>query len=156
LWSAFASEIPVAVERGSDYLNWRFVENPLGPYAIYEFHEDDRLQGYVVFRVANKHGGRIGYIMELIYETDRPQVGKHLLRYALQEMAADGAELALAWCLRHSPNRRAYRNAGFLRFPERFRPIELHFGARRLAYSGPISITDRQGWYISYADSDTV
>lgn len=47
----------------------------------------------------------------------------------------------------------------FVPFPERFRPIELHFGARGFGSYGSqasAALHQRSNWYIRYLDSDTV
>ena len=74
----------------------------------------------------------------------------------IAEMARAGADVALAWCLSHSPNVSCYYRTGFVPFPERFRPIELHFGARAFDKSVEQVVGDRRSWYLSYLDSDTV
>jgi hypothetical protein len=71
-------------------------------------------------------------------------------------MAADGADMALAWCFSHSPNARAYAKVGFVPLPERLRPIELHVGVRVLDESLFDVLTNQENWYLSYCDSDTV
>jgi len=35
--------------RSADYLNWRFVDNPIGNYQVYEFVEKNETVGYCVF-----------------------------------------------------------------------------------------------------------
>ena len=36
-------------ERSADYLNWRFIENPVAKYFAFEFFEDDESVGYCVY-----------------------------------------------------------------------------------------------------------
>lgn len=155
LWEAFASDVDVAVERDHRYLAWRFDANPIGRYKTIGLYERGELLAYTVFRVAKKHGGVVGYVMELLHRSGHWRDGRVALRQALVEMARAGADVALGWCLEHSPNRHAYRAEGFLTFPESLRPIELHFGARHLR-AGRTAICNRRSWYLSYCDSDTV
>ena len=81
---------------------------------------------------------------------------RYRLRGALERMATDRADAVLAWSFGHSPNAKAYRQAGFVPLPERLRPIELHVGVRPLDDSLAGVLSERQNWYISYCDSDTV
>ena len=104
----------------------------------------------------DKHGGRVGYILELLYDPGLHVAGAALLANALARMASDGADAVLAWCFGHSPNARAFRKTGFLPLPSRLRPIELHVGVRVLDESLSELLTDRRSWYMSYCDSDTV
>jgi hypothetical protein len=146
-WRRFSRGIGCAVERDADFLNWRTTAHPTERYAILRAPDG----AFTITNVADKHGARIGYLMEAIGEE---ATLSRLIAEGLVRMRADGAELAFAWCLPWSPNYRAYRRAGFYPFPPRLRPIELSFGARALRSSSP-AVTNPRDWYISYLDSDT-
>lgn len=154
LWDAFATDTAVAVRRDATYLNWRF-SKPGERYKTLALYRAGRLDGFVTFTVKDKHGGRVGYLLELLYRPGAEGAGQVLLAAATRELADDGAEVLLAWCLEHSPNRPTYRRAGFWDLPERLRPIALHFGVRRLAGQAG-ALGNRRNWYLSYCDSDTV
>ena len=155
LWKGFAKGVAVAVERSSAYLRWRLAK-PGEPYRCIGVYESGRLVAFCAFLTLDKHGGRVGYIVELLHELGRQDTGAALLGECLRRMASDGAEAVLAWSFRHSPNAKAYARAGFLPLPEKLRPIELHFGVRPLDESLTGTLGDRRNWYISYCDSDTV
>lgn len=155
LWRRFAEDRVVGVERDAGFLSWRFRAPFRGGYAVYGLMRRGELEGYVVFRLADKHGGRIGYVMELIH-VGPPAHGVALLRYALSELVAGGAEVVLAWSLPHAANHGCYRRCGFLPLPQALRPIELHFGARTFADVSALAVGNRANWYLSYVDSDTV
>lgn len=156
VWERFSSTTTLAVERDADYLNWRFGRKPQESYRILGLYDAGKLVAFVVFCVKEKHGGKVGYVMELLHEPDAAGAAGQLMRAALAEMARGGADVALAWSLEHSPNHGAFRKSGFLPLPEMLRPIELHFGVRRLAAPENVAVGNRGNWYISYADSDTV
>lgn len=156
LWDRFAVSIPVAVRRDARYLTWRLLKKPGERYPSVGLYEDGALRGFVSWVAKDKHGGRTGYVMELIYEPGRPEIGEALLGHALAEMARGGVEVVLAWNFDHSPNNEAYRSQRFWVLPERLRPVELHFGARSLAAPPGANICNRRNWYLSYLDSDTV
>ena len=148
LWREFSASIPCAVRRDAAFLNWRIAEHPSERYTSLRSRDGS----LVIYKVVPKHGGTIGYLMEAIGPSGDLAA---LIREAMLRMRADGAEIAFAWCLPHSPNYRAHRKAGFCPFPERLRSIVINFGARALA--GPAATIERRdGWYISYLDSDTV
>jgi hypothetical protein len=155
LWDRFASNVAVAVDRNSEYLRWR-LSKPGERYECLGVFEATRLIAFCAYTTAVKHGGRIGYVIELLHDPGRDSAGAALLVESLRRMAADGAEAVLAWCFGHSPNASAHRRAGFLPLPERLRPIELHIGVRPLDESLKPVLSDRRNWYISYCDSDTV
>jgi hypothetical protein len=155
LWERFASGVMVAVDRTPQYLRWR-LGKPGERYECLGVFEGAQLVAFCAYTTVDKHGGRIGYVIELLHDPGRHEVGAALLVECLRRMASDGADAVLAWAFRHSPNARAYSKAGFWPLPERLRPIELHVGVRPLDESLTEALTDRRNWYVSYCDSDTV
>lgn len=154
IWEDFAGEATVAVERDARYLNWRVLEKPGVEYRALELRVGGRLVAHGAYTVVDKHGGRIGYVLDVLHRRRDVLFGQRLLAEMLRRMQKDGAELALAWSLPHSPNFPAYASSGFVPLPERFRFIELHAGARGFDATLPLERRDR--WYLSYCDSDTV
>jgi hypothetical protein len=118
--------------------------------------ERDRMTALVSHCVKDKHGGRIGYVMEALYRPGSRGAVRTLISRALGDMARRGADVALAWCMPHSPSYSALLQSGFVPFPERYRPLELHAGVRAFDPGLASTILDRKGWYLSYLDSDTV
>lgn len=155
LWKRFASDVAVAVERSPEYLRWRLAK-PGERYECLGVFDGAQLVAFCAYTTVDKHGGRIGYVIELLHEPGDHQTGAALLMESLRRMAADGADAVLAWAFGHSPNAKAYSKAGFVSLPERLRPIELHLGVRPLDESMTELLRDRRSWYISYCDSDTV
>lgn len=152
LWEAFKATFTTGLVRDSRYLNWRFSDNPRFRYRVLEARDSrQRLAGFCVFRIAEKHGGTIAYIMELM-ERPGSGAGRALIGAALEEFRAAGADASLAWCFDHSFSYRSYQMHGYLPLATRLRPIELHFGVRFFC-DEPV---ERKDWYISYSDSDTV
>lgn len=155
LWREFSSVIDVAVVRDSRYLGWR-LGKPGEKYQLLGLEERRTLRAFCAYTTIDKHGGRLGYVLELMHRPGELDFAVAALSEALRRMAADRADAALAWCFAHSPNARAYSRAGFLRLPERLRPIELHVGVRALDPTLEDLLARRESWYISYCDSDTV
>jgi GNAT superfamily N-acetyltransferase len=158
LWTAFhGGKIGLAVDRDADYFNWRISDKPDEAYQTLAVErKDGTLEALCTFAVKDKHGGRIGYIMELLHLPGATLAGSLLLARAVAEVARQKADAILAWCFRHSPNFTSYAANGFVTLPPRLRPIELHFGARAFAPALAASVGDRRSWYVSYLDSDTV
>jgi hypothetical protein len=157
IWSNFSKNIKVVVQRDKKYLDWRYVSKPSENYKIAHCYDHKNTYlGYVVYAVKGKHGGKIAYIMELVYDLEVPKSGDALLKYAVHEIKNEKADCILSWCFAHSPNFSNFKKAFFLTMPEKFRPIELHFGARCFNDSLKDVINTRANWYLSYSDSDTV
>lgn len=160
LWERFCVNVGVAVERDAAYLKWRIYDKPGESYRtfIYEDGERDAIRAMCIFTVKDKHGGRIGYVMELLH--DRTFAGmraaSHLLGLAVREMSDDGADSVLAWSMAHTASFPILARHAFLPLPERLRPIELHLGVRAFDDAIAPVVQDRAKWYLSYLDSDTV
>jgi hypothetical protein len=156
LWERFSAGIGVAVQRDAAFLRWRFADKPGERYEVRVLRRAGRMEGLVVWTLKSKHGGSIGYLMELMHDPARPDDGRALLSAAVRDMAAGGADAVLAWSLPHAPNHAVYRGGGFLPMPERLRPIQLNFGVRALDPALQPLVQDLGSWYLSYSDSDTV
>ncbi|WP_456377111.1 GNAT family N-acetyltransferase [Lutibacter sp.] len=157
IWAKFSKDIKVAIVRDKRYLEWRYNQKPNEDYKIAHCYNSDKTYlGYVVFVVKEKHGGKIGYIMELIYNLENPKAGNQLMKYAIDKIKKQDADCILSWCLEHSPNHKIFKKQIFLKMPEKLRPIELHFGALTFKENLANILYKRKNWYISYSDSDTV
>ncbi len=156
LWLKFSKDINVAVNRDKQYLDWRYVDKPNEGYIIRHIYKNDDYLGYVVFCIKEKHGGKVAYIMELIYDLDNQKVGEELIKNAVNEIINQGADCILSWCLDHSPNFKIFKKYGFYNMPEKLKPIELHFGACTFEDTLRPVVRKRENWYLSYSDSDTV
>lgn len=138
------------VVRDRDYLNWRLFRCPSATYRTVALKSRE-VTAFVSTHLTEKHGGRIGYVMEAMGDKEL----ESLLRSELGYLRENGAEVVLAWCFPWSPNYSAYRAVGFYPLPDRFRPTEIHFGARAYSARGATAL-DARSWYLSYLDSDTV
>lgn len=155
LWQSFSSDINIAIIRDSKYLNWRYINKPNEDYKIAALYEGNLLRGFVVYCFKQKHGGKIGYIMELITDLSSSQLAKSLLNYANNDLIGSGCEVVLAWCFDFSPNSVAFKKSGYFPLPSKLRPIELHFGYSNFSCNDSV-MAKRENWYLSYSDSDTV
>ena len=146
-WRRFSRSLGCAVDRTADWLDWRLVDHPTERYTILKSPDGS----WVATTVTDKHGGRVGYLMEAIGEE---ATLADLIATAIRRMADEGAEVVFAWSFPWSPNHRAHRRGGLFPLPARVRPIHLNFGGRVLGPdTPPIASAD---WYVSYLDSDTV
>jgi GNAT superfamily N-acetyltransferase len=155
LWDSFSQQVRTAVVRDRRYLSWR-LRRPGGGYKLLAFRRAGELRGLAITTCKDKHGGRVGYLMELLHVPDDHRAGEILLSAAVDDLAQSGADVVLSWCLEHSPNRTTYRRCGFRTLPPAVWPVELHFGVRGLAAPPAAALGNRRNWYLSYLDSDTV
>jgi ribosomal protein S18 acetylase RimI-like enzyme len=154
LWQRFSPTITAGVWRDAAYLNWR-LRRPSASYRTLALYDAGRLAGFVVFSSDGHGEGTHGHIVELMFDPSQPAWGQTLLRAAIHELVRDGVDVALCWNLPGSPNHGTFLRSGFFRVPERFWPIELHFGWRSLTSTASSALVSRRGWYVSYLDNDT-
>lgn len=151
LWDSVAPPVGVGRVRDRAFLNHRLFNAPQAEQYRVVASTDQTAPSIVATREAEKHGGRIAYVMEALGGSSL----EPLVMSELGRLASRGVELALAWSFPWSPNYRTLRKAGFIPLPERLRPIHIWFGSR--PKSGLAASADQQGqWYLSYLDSDTV
>ena len=156
LWENVSKGIIVCVNRNSEYMNWRYIRKPDGNYYNYGIYENNALVGIIVFTIKNKHGGRVGYLMEQLFFAEKAWLGKKLLKFANKLIKKEKADVILAWALKSHFSHKAYLNCGYFFFPEKLRPQKLYFGVKALDPLSKDVILDKGNWYISYSDSDTV
>lgn len=157
IWDVFSKNIKVTVNRDLDYLNWRYIQKPNEKYQITHCYDNfNNYKGFIVFVVKEKHNGKIGYIMEMIYDINNQEVGEQLLSFAVESIKKEKADCILSWSFEHSPSYSSYKKHFFINMPEKLRPIELHFGVRSFDSKFDELIGNRLNWYLSYSDSDTV
>lgn len=155
LWRKFSEKISVSIWRDSEYMEWRYREKPEREYFCISVKKDGVLLGVLVYFMANKHNGRIGYIMDVIFDPDFPQAGKLLVSEAVLAMSDLGADVVLAWSSPSFRSHVCYSASLFFSMPRSIQPIKLFFGYRPNLASKPVDIAPSD-FYISYADSDTV
>lgn len=156
LWSEFSLGLNVARIRDHEFLDARYQRHPRATYHYRIMEEAGELLGLVIYCAEEKHGGKVGYLMEMMCRPGRADVARGLLADAMADLNSFGCDGVLAWCFNHSPNYREYLRQLFIPLPVSLRPIEMHFAFRPLQASAPSVLDDRAGWYLSYSDSDTV
>jgi hypothetical protein len=156
LWRAFARNIRVCVNRSAGYMNWRILDHPHRKYKGVAAYRRGDLVAEVVWSVEAKHGGKIGYIVELLHHPDDAAAGCAVLSKALMELEKAKCDVSIAWNLTSSPNAASFSALGFFSLPTAMRPVNLHWGVRSFNEEVRDAVTERRNWYISYTDSDTV
>jgi hypothetical protein len=122
----------------------------------YRLFKNGSLEAVIIFTLKNKHDGRIGYLMEILYAPGSEREGLQLLKFGSKILKRNKADLTLAWCLPHSYNYNCHKKAGFYNFPEKFRPLKLSMIVKKLNTSHEEEIYNVKNWFFSYSDSDTV
>lgn len=157
LWDEFKKRINIGINRSASFMKWRLEDKPGFTYEnIASYDESGNMVAICFFSIQKKHGGNIAYIMDMIFLPGFEKSAENVLAAVNKKITQYNCDAILAWCFEHSFNYKIYKNSGYFDFPEKFRPIELHFGARSFILKNKEVIDKRASWYISYIDSDTV
>lgn len=158
LWSSVADRYDVAVSRTTDYLNWRYFQNPEQRYLVAAFEEHDELLGYLILATREKERAIAGYLVDIVGTHTR--VIESLLNFALNYLSRVGAVVAFAWAPSDTDYLTAFRRAGF--FPVELGkkiPARLGYSVMALATSSSASrlvANPSTKWHFSMGDSDWV
>ncbi|MEO6671546.1 MAG: GNAT family N-acetyltransferase [Ferruginibacter sp.] len=155
IWKLASKQIHICVDRSAAYLNWRYVDKPGEHYYRYGIYSNNKLSGIVVFSIKNKHGGLVAYVMELVFDPAKINLGKQLLKFANGLCKKNKVDVVLAWSIPGCFNYAAYKGSGYYNLPEKLRPQKLYLGARSFDESLAPMLSNIKNWYISYSDSDT-
>ncbi|MEP1094465.1 MAG: GNAT family N-acetyltransferase [Cyclobacteriaceae bacterium] len=156
LWNKFRQDINISVDRNQEYLYWRYIKKPRENYIIKGLFLQGVLEALIIYAVKEKHDGRIGYIMEFIYNPKKEQEALELMKYARNELLQSRIDVCLAWVFDHSISYPLFKKLSFFKLPKSLRPIQLHFGYKNLNLDAKADPGDSKNWYLSYSDSDTV
>ena len=144
------------VIRSYEYLRWR-LSRPGSSYRMFEIREKNgELLAFGVYELLIKHGCALGYVIDIIVNRNSASTGRLLLRHMVKEMKHRGADLVFAWSMPGSFSRAMYSRNGFIPFPSRIRPLELHLGYKTFGNLDSGFLKDRADFGFSYLDSDTV
>jgi hypothetical protein len=156
LFARSISDNYTGVIRDYEYLRWR-LQRPGATYQLFEYRDGSgKLIVFAVYELVMKHGCCLGYLMEIMVDRNHEDEGKQLLKSMIKEMRSRGADLVFGWASVSSTLRRLLKSSWFIPFPEKLRPIELHFGYKANDPAIHQSLLDQSSWSISYFDSDTV
>ncbi|MCI0519419.1 MAG: hypothetical protein L0Z70_04090 [Chloroflexi bacterium] len=147
LWADLAARFAISAVRDARHLNWRYAPPE---YVKFAAASPAQAEGYVVCRLLQQDGWRVGVIADLLARDEA--AARQLLSAALAYFHRAGASLARAWRMPHDLHYPAFRRAGFL-------PRLAQFSLLAGGYTGraPTSLLARAAsWSLSYGDSDGV
>jgi len=157
VWERVAPRLPIAVVRDRRYLQWRYVEHPVAKYDIIAAERHGELGGYCILRGVERFGLRLGFLMDLLVDTDHPEGADALLGRVLQIARERRYDALVCMMMPGSPWLSEVRKWGFMKVPRRLYPQALHLIARSLSPQyDQAFITDPRAWYITWGDHDSV
>jgi len=147
LWERVSPGYPVIVRRDKEFLNWRFAQRPDCEYTIFLAKEVDSVVGYLVLRIKEEKGQRVGLVADFLLPAGDTVLFSSLLGHALRWFKQNNAAYAL--CLTSDS-----------RFGE---VLKEHFFLKREYPGNQLAIDigvhqdivkERSSWHITLADSD--
>ncbi len=144
---ALTSGFSIQVKRDIRYLNWRFKENPVNQYYIFELPDGDKHYFAVVKLFETGHGAEID-IVELMFPNDR-SIMNQLLNNLLDYFGKERINKINLWMNIHDERFITLERLGF-RLEE---PIT-YFGIRPFREVASVSLNDSRQWYFAMSDSD--
>jgi len=157
LLERFASAYPVHFARDAETLDWRYVDVPGRRYRIFYLDGDDGPEAFAAWRITRFRGMRIAVLMDM-HMTGHVASGVRFLEAVLRIMVAEeGARLAFAMFLPHTPPHRMCLRNGFVPVPRWANPHSVAKIGKttqnwRMADPGPVYRASN--WYVSFGDSD--
>jgi len=163
LWNCVGPRFQVCAKRTSNLLNWRYFERPRTAYTVFSASSGDKWVGYVVVRLLDKWGMRLGTVVDLFFDPDCAVAGEILLRHAENHLRNNQAEAL--WALFACPPvyRSVLRRAGFFRAPRLKGVRDFHFVSDFVTIDAiRPDLFERDGdllrredaWFFSLGDSD--
>ena len=163
LWDRISPRFGICPKRESSLLNWRYFERPGSPYSVFSISSGGQWQGYIVVRLLEKWGLRLGTLVDLFFDPDCAPAGQLLLCHAEKQLRASGANVL--WGLFAAPQtyQKLFRKTGFFKAPQLKGLRRFHFVADFVTIDGlrpDLGRRDgaflRQGeqWFLSLGDTD--
>jgi len=151
LWRRCSRKHQVIGIRDADFLNWRFSARPDASYVCLAAARGAHIVGYLIYRVVERDGGRLGYLVDFLTEGEPDAVFAFLVAYAEERMLRDGV-LAIVCSIAKTPYRKVLHQSGY--YPA-------IVGARSYLGAG-VSMPDDgtkvfgelPKWFITMADGD--
>ncbi len=84
LWQEASSHHKITLVRDRAYLEWRYIKKPGTEYTIYIAEQDIQLRGYIILRIVEENGLRIGWIVDILTRSKHSLVMMDLIGKAIQ------------------------------------------------------------------------
>jgi hypothetical protein len=147
-WHKEEKHYEISLVRNSQYLNWRYVQNPT-PYKIFCVERNDCIEGFVILKCSQEDFKR-GRIVDFFVQMEKGKVADLLLTGAMNYFLEENVDVVTSWMLEHWPIYQALKKRGFV---SRNTPHDLI--VRSLSSEAPREyFLDQYKWYLTMGDSD--
>jgi len=147
-WYKEAENYQIALVRDSQYLNWRYINNPT-QYKIFCVGENRSIKGFIVLKCSQEDVKR-GRILEILVEWGNETIADLLLIKAINYFLDQKVDFVTCWMLEHSP---IFQTLKKRRFVERETSTNLIARSYMPDYPNKYLIAQTK-WYVTMGDSD--
>ena len=91
LWQSSGQRYDLAVVRGRDYLNWKYIDQPGTHYECFYGYLGGVLSGLVIFRMGTSPEPRLGIIADVLWANGHDALVADLLQFALDYLHRENA-----------------------------------------------------------------
>jgi GNAT superfamily N-acetyltransferase len=148
------------MQRTTEYLNWRYVQSPLGRYSIFAAVDQNEgsIRGYIVTKDEMRFGLKLGLILDLVVLPEELNSATILVNRGIERLEQQGVDVIGCLMLRHHPLVRALRENGLLHVPGRFAPRKFYVTISKLTDDQQFNafICNPENWFLMWGDTDTV
>lgn len=160
LWEKTSSEFVIAVERTSEYLNWRYVHNPLKQYVILAAENESEVVSYAVLSLRDVDQRASISLVEFLVSPQEEAAGLALLKECINFSSQMGCRYLNCFLLPQYPfYRRLLKQAGFIFLNNRFAPGIISYTTsfvirQKPGVSLPIATDNIDNWFLTMGDHD--
>jgi len=137
-------------KRDAQFLNWRFVENPVYNYSIHVVHLNGVIFGYLVLKVFRDPitGKTFGDIVDILWSDDNSNMIFYMLEFALDYFYNQGIKQVATWLQTNTILDEIGYDIGFKDTEQKrdfcYKPLDQNY----------IGLKDPENWFIKLSDSE--
>lgn len=149
-WNSVKSNFDVCIKRDSQYLNWRYIENPYKErYLILGFKVDKEVRGYIVLKKEILFNCKTGLIVDIL-STDE-KIANLLIKEALKILRSENLDISGFVGLPRKVIHFALRKNGYFIVPHQLIPKHFRIIYKPLQFTNCFSLNN---WYLTWGDTD--
>ena len=95
-WDTVSTHFLAIVQRKSNYLNWKYVQQPHMDYQLFTGTRDGKMCGYVILRKTRHPESNLGIIADLFVPIEDKKAIDTLLTYAVQQLKRQKVKYIMA------------------------------------------------------------
>ncbi|MDD2480885.1 MAG: GNAT family N-acetyltransferase [Lutispora sp.] len=157
-WDKVKKDYPIAVERSSKYLNWRYLSSP-NKYKAFAAYSNNEIIGYIIAAMEEKTGKSgenilLGHIVDLMCSKDHKDASIELITEAERYLKANGACAISCWMIKEWFYSEILSKWAYLQLRSPSVLAVLPVGETVKAVGD--FVYDNKNWYITIGDSDYI